>query len=73
MNSHDSLAETEQVGGVPSLPAIALRSYPSMPYSFFAVLNVLPQIALAAVLPIAGIAVVSYLIKATRPRIAESQ
>ncbi|WP_290985526.1 hypothetical protein [Hyphomicrobium sp.] len=44
-----------------------------MPYSFFAVLNVLPQIALAAVLPIAGIAVVSYLIKATRPRIAESQ
>lgn len=38
-----------------------------MPYAFYAVLNVLPQIALAAVLPIVGIAFVSYLIKVTRP------
>jgi hypothetical protein len=37
-----------------------------MSYSFFAVLNVLPQIAAAAFLPILGIAVVSYLIKSTR-------
>jgi hypothetical protein len=38
-----------------------------MSYSFFAVLNVLPQIAAAAFLPIVGIALVSYLIKSTRP------
>ena len=39
-----------------------------MPYAFYAVLNVLPQIAVAAVLPIAGIVFVSYLIKITRPQ-----
>lgn len=39
-----------------------------MPYSFYAVLNVLPQIAATAFLPIVGIALVSYLIKSTRPQ-----
>ncbi len=39
-----------------------------MPYSFYAVLNVLPQIAAAAFLPILGIALVSYLIVLTRPQ-----
>ncbi|MFA5955226.1 hypothetical protein [Hyphomicrobium sp.] len=39
-----------------------------MPYSFYAVLNVLPQIAAAAFLPILGIALVSYLIILTRPQ-----
>jgi hypothetical protein len=38
-----------------------------MPYALNAVLNTLPQIAAAAFLPIFGIAVVSYLIKTTRP------
>ncbi|HML27830.1 MAG TPA: hypothetical protein PKE16_03145 [Hyphomicrobium sp.] len=42
-----------------------------MPYSFYAVLNVLPQIAAAAFLPILGIALVSYLIKSTRPQSAQ--
>lgn len=38
-----------------------------MPYSpLFAVLTTLPQIAVAALLPIFGIALVSFLIKATR-------
>ncbi len=44
-----------------------------MSYGFFAVLNALPQIALAAALPVLGIALVSYLIKATRPEVAESR
>jgi hypothetical protein len=39
-----------------------------MSYSFFAVLNVMPQIAAAAFLPIVGIGFVSYLIKSTRPQ-----
>ncbi len=39
-----------------------------MPYSFYAVLNVLPQIAVAASLPILGIALVSYLLKPAPPR-----
>jgi hypothetical protein len=42
-----------------------------MPYSFYAVLSVLPQIAAAAFLPIVGIALVSYLIKSTRPQPAQ--
>jgi hypothetical protein len=38
-----------------------------MPYSpLYAVLSTLPQIAVAAFLPILGIALVSYLIKTTR-------
>lgn len=39
-----------------------------MPYALYAVLNTLPQIAAAAFLPILGIALVSYLIKTTRPQ-----
>ncbi|MET1045554.1 MAG: hypothetical protein ABWX70_02460 [Hyphomicrobium sp.] len=39
-----------------------------MPYAFYSVLDVLPQIAAAAFLPIVGIAVVSFLIKTTRPQ-----
>jgi hypothetical protein len=39
-----------------------------MPYSFYAVLGALPQIAAAAFLPILGIALVSFLIKTTRPQ-----
>jgi hypothetical protein len=38
-----------------------------MPYAFYAVLDALPQIALAAILPIVGIAFVSLMIKVTRP------
>ncbi|MFT3733274.1 MAG: hypothetical protein QM780_17960 [Hyphomicrobium sp.] len=38
-----------------------------MPYSFYAVVDALPQIAAAAFLPVIGIAFVSYMIKATRP------
>ncbi len=39
-----------------------------MPYAFYAVVNVLPQIAAAALLPVIGIALVSFLIKSTRPQ-----
>lgn len=37
-----------------------------MPYSLYAVLGTLPQIAAAAIVPVLGIALVSYLIKATK-------
>ncbi len=39
-----------------------------MPYSFYAAVYALPQIAVAALLPVLGIALVSYLIKTTRPQ-----
>ncbi len=51
--------------------ACRLLSETPMPYSFYAVLNVLPQIAVAAVLPILGIVLVSFLIKTTRPQSPE--
>jgi hypothetical protein len=42
-----------------------------MSYSFLAVVNIMPQIAATAFLPILGIALVSYLIKSTRPEIPQ--
>jgi hypothetical protein len=43
-----------------------------MVYALYAVVDIMPQIAAAAFLPIVGIAVVGYLVRTTRPRSAES-